>query len=94
MDKELTNRWEHALTKILALPTDKRKHFALMLVSLADCYDDDLDCAATVLIHRDDSLMMFSAGATEFECSEMLQKANELVHAVATADAPAKELFN
>lgn len=94
MEQELTNRWEHALAKILALPAEKRKHFALMLVNLADCYDDDNDCAAVVLVHRENNLVMFSAGATEFECSEMLNKANELVHAVVTADAPAKELFN
>lgn len=94
MDKELTNRWEHAMAKILSLPSEKRKHFALMLVNLADCYDDDIDSAAAVLISRDDHLMMFSAGATEFECAEMLQKANELVHAVATADAPEKGMFN
>jgi hypothetical protein len=38
--------------------------------------------------------MMFSAGATEFECAAMLDKASSLVHEVATADAPAKEMFN
>ena len=93
MDKELTNRWEHAMAKILELPSDKRKHFALMLVNLADCYADD-GVMATVIISRDDNLMMFSAGATEFECAEMLGRANELVHEVATAEAPAKEMFN
>lgn len=94
MDKEITDQWEKSMAKILALPSDRRKHFALLLVSLADCYDEDGDAAAVVLIHRDDNLVMFSAGATEFECSEMLGKANELVHAVVTADAPAKEMFN
>lgn len=94
MDKEIKDHWENAMEMLMALPASKRRHFALLLVNLADCYDDDLDCAATVLIHRDDKLVLFSAGATEFECAEMLQKANELVHAVATADAPAKEMFN
>jgi hypothetical protein len=94
MDKEITDQWEKSMAKILALPSDRRKHFALLLVHLADCYDEDNDAAAVVLIHRDDKLVMFSAGATEFECSGMLDKANELVHAVVTADAPPKEMFN
>jgi len=94
MDKEITDQWEKSMAKILALPPERRKHFALLLVNLADCYDEDSDGAAVVLIHRDSNLVMFSAGATEFECSDMLSRANELVHAVVTADAPAKEMFN
>jgi len=94
MDKELTDQWEKSMAKILALPLERRKHFALLLVTLADCYDEDSEGAAVVLVHREDNLVMFSAGATEFECSEMLSKANELVHAVVTADAPPKEMFN
>lgn len=93
MDQKLTDHWREAMDKILALPEPKRKHFALLLVNLADCYTDE-SVMATVLISRDDTLMMFSAGATEFECSEMLNKANELVHEVVMADAPAKEMFN
>lgn len=93
MDQTLTDHWRDAMDKIMALPETKRKHFALLLVNLADCYTDT-DVMATVLISRDDSLMMFSAGATEFECAAMLDKASSLVHEVATADAPAKEMFN
>lgn len=94
MDKELTDQWEKSMAKILALPSERRKHFALLLVTLADCYDEESDAAAVVLVHRDTNLVMFSAGATEFECVDMLGRANELVHAVATADAPAREMFN
>lgn len=93
MDKEIKDHWENAMGMLMALPASKRRHFALLLVNLADCYADE-GVMATVIISRDDHLMLFSAGATEFECAEMLQKANEMVHAVATADAPAKELFN
>lgn len=94
MDREIKDQWERSMAKILALPHERRKHFALLLVSLADCYDEDSDGAAVVLIHKEDNLVMFSAGATEFECVEMLGRANELVNAVATADAPPKEMFN
>lgn len=94
MDKELTGQWEKSMAKILALPMERRRHFALLLVNLADCYDEDSDGAAVVLIHKEDNLVMFSAGATEFECVEMLGRAHELVNAVATADAPPKEMFN
>jgi hypothetical protein len=93
MDKEIKDHWENAMTMLMALPETKRRHFALLLVNLADCYADD-GVMATVIISRDDNLMMFSAGATEFECAEMLGRANELVHEVAVADAPPKELFN
>ena len=49
---------------------------------------------ATIIISRDDNLMLFSAGATEFECADMLGRANELIHEVAAADAPEKGMFN
>lgn len=94
MDKELRDQWKHSMEMLMQLSESKRKHFAMLLMSLADCYDDENDAAAVVLLSTDDQLVMFSAGATEFECSEMLQKANELVHAAATADAPPKEMFN
>lgn len=93
MDKELTDHWRTAIDRILALPEPKRKHFALLLVNLADCYADE-GVMATVIVSRDDNLMLFSAGATEFECADMLSRANELVHEVAVADAPEKGMFN
>jgi hypothetical protein len=94
MDKELRDQWKHSMEMLMQLSESKRKHFAMLLMSLADCYDDENDAAAVVLLSTEDGLVMFSAGATEFECSEMLSKANELVHAVATADAPEKGMFN
>lgn len=94
MDQELKDQWRHSMDMLMQLSEPKRKHFAMLLMSLADCYDDENDASALVLLSTDDRLVMFSAGATEFECSEMLQKASELVHAVATADAPEKGMFN
>lgn len=93
MDKEITDQWTASMEKIMKLPTGKRKHFALLLVNLADCYADE-DVMATIIISRDDNLMLFSAGATEFECADMLGRANELIHEVAAADAPEKGMFN
>jgi hypothetical protein len=93
MDKEIKDHWEKSMEMLMALSPAKRKHFALLLVNLADCYADD-GVMAAVIISRDDNLMMFSAGATEFECAEMLSRANALVQEVATSDAPPKEMFN
>lgn len=92
MEQELKNAWTSTIDKLDNLSMEKRKHFAMLLINLGACYADD--GMAVVLVHRDDNLMMFSAGATEFECAEMLNKANELVNMVVTADAPAKEMFN
>lgn len=94
MEQELKDQWRQSMDMLMQLSEPKRKHFAMLLMSLADCYDDDSDASALVLLSTDDRLAMFSAGATEFECSEMLQKASKLVHAVATADAPEKGMFN
>jgi hypothetical protein len=92
MDKEVTDAWASALNKLGDMSEEKRRHFAILLVNLADCYTDD--ASAVVLIHRDDSLMMLSAGANEFEAAGMLDRANHLVSTMVTAEAPAKEMFN
>ena len=92
MDKEVKDAWESTIDKLGDMSKEKRKHFAMLLINLADCYVDD--GSAVILIHREDNLMLFSAGATEFECADMLSRANELVGMVVTADAPPKELFN
>jgi hypothetical protein len=92
MDKEVVDAWESTIDKLGNLSPERRKHFALLLVNLADCYADD--ASAVILIHRDDNLMLFSAGATEFDAADMLSRANTLVNAVVTAEAPPKEMFN
>jgi len=97
MDKEMKDKWAASMDKLLHLPKTKRDHFALLLVSLADCYandEADENAKAVVLISRDDTLALFSAGAAEDDCMDLLIRATELLTACATADAPPKEMFN
>ena len=97
MDKEMKDQWAASMDKLLHLPKTKRDHFALLLVSLADCYandEADENAKAVVLISRDDTLALFSAGAAEADCMDLLIRATELLTACATADAPPKEMFN
>ena len=97
MDKEMKDKWAASMDKLLHLPKTKRDHFALLLVSLADCYaneEADENAKAVVLISRDDTLALFSAGAAEADCMDLLIRATELLTACATADAPPKEMFN
>ena len=94
MDKEMRADWDRAIESLMGMEEDKRKHFALLIVSLAKCYTDQDKWKAVILIENDDSLLTFSAGATEYEAGTMLAKANEVVQMVATADAPDREMFN
>ena len=75
------------------LPPDKRRHFAMLIINIAACYTDS-GAAGVVVINRDDQLMLFSAGADEFEAAHLLGKANEAVAHIVCQDAPAKEMFN
>ena len=94
MDQITREAWESTVSKLMDMPSDKRKHFAMLLMNLADCYVDGGDSAAVVLVHNDDELLTFCAGATEFEAYEIIQRAQKTLEHVVTADAPAKELFN
>lgn len=94
MDKELSDKWDATVDELMELGSDKRKHFALLIMRLAECYKKDNVSKAMIIIETDDSLMTFSAGATEYECAAMLQAANEIINGYVTADAPAKEMFN
>ena len=93
MDNEMKTQWAASMEGLTKMSPEKRKHFGMLLISLAECYTDE-EASAVVLIHKDDHLSMFSAGATEFECVEILSKASELVSEFVTADAPPKEMFN
>ena len=97
MDQEMKDKWAASMDRLLHLPKTKRDHFALLLVSLADCYandEADENAKAVVLISRDDTLALFSAGVAEADCMDLLIRATELLTACATADAPPKEMFN
>lgn len=92
--KKLKAEWADTLALLEDLPDDKRMHFALLLSKLAKCYVDDGGYKAVLLVDNNDHLMTISVGATEMECMEILNKAQEVMGAVVTEDAPAREMFN
>jgi len=94
MDKKMIDEWSAAVDSLMDLGTEKRKHFALLVMGLAKCYTDSEHNKAVILISNDDALMTFSAGADEMEAAEMVQIAHDLMVSVNMADAPAKEMFN
>lgn len=94
MDQELKDQWTEAINDIMEMDSHKRKHFALLLISLAKCYTKSEEWMAVILIKNPEALLTFSAGADEAEAAEMLKLANETFLLAATADAPPKEMFN
>lgn len=94
MDKELKDEWAKALDSLMGMDAHKRKHFGLLVVSLAKCYTDNETNKAVVLIENEDALLTFSVGADEMDAANMVQRANDVLHTAVTADAPAKEMFN
>jgi hypothetical protein len=94
MDKLTQKRWEETLEKLSGCSKEKRDHFATLVLQLSACYNEDMSSKAVVLIHKDDVLAMFSAGANEMDAAEIVGKANEVLMAVMTADAPPKEMLN
>ena len=94
MDQELKDEWAQAINDIMEMDSHKRRHFALLLISLAKCYTKSEEWMAVILIKNPEALLTFSAGADEAEAAEMLKVANETFLLAATADAPPKEMFN
>ena len=94
MDKEMSDKWDATVEELMELSSEKKTHFALLTMRLAECYKNEHASKAVILIDTGESLLTFSAGATEYECAAMLQAANEVVNDFVTADAPAKEMFN
>lgn len=98
MDKGLTQEmkedWDASVESLMDLPPAKRRHFALLLINLAKCYQPDSGFKAVILINNDDALLTFSAGADEAEAVEMLQMAHDATLLAATEGAPPKEMFN
>lgn len=97
MEQTVKEMWEETLVNLGEMSDEKRKHFALLLITLAQCYDPDSDAKAVLVVqdaNGGDALAMFSIGATEMDSAEMVGRANEIVNAMVTADAPAKEMFN
>ena len=50
MEQKLKDEWAKALDSLMELPSDKRRHFALLLVNLAKCYIDDSGWKAVILV--------------------------------------------
>jgi hypothetical protein len=94
MDKLTQKRWEDAIERLGNCPKDKRDHFAALIINLADCYAEDNETKAVILIDHGEVMAMFSAGADEMAAADMVSKANEVFMANAVADAPPKEMFN
>jgi hypothetical protein len=94
MEQKLKDEWVEAMNSLMEMPAEQRRHFALLLVNLAKCYADKDSWKSVVLIQNRDALLTFSVGANEAEAAEMLQAANDAVLMAATADAPAREMFN
>lgn len=90
----MSTEWSEAIDQLMALEPAKRKHFALLVVSLAKCYTKKDEWKAVVFVNNEDALMTFSVGANEFEAAQIVQAASEVMNAYVTADAPEKEMFN
>ena len=92
--KKMKEEWAGTLTLLEELSDEKRMHFALLLSKLAKCYVEDGDHRAVLLVDNREHLMTISVGASEMECVEILNKAQEIMGMVVTEDAPAREMFN
>lgn len=95
VNNTLKTAWDATVEKLLSLPPEQRKHFALLLMDLADCYTQAPPSKkAIVLLDSGTELGFFSVGADEFSAYELLERAYHLMADVHTMDAPEKGLFN
>ena len=93
MEQSINQAWNEAVKSLDGLSPEKRKHLALLIINIAACYSDTGD-AGVVVIHRGEELIFFSANADDFECAQLISKANEAISNIVCQDAPAKEMFN
>lgn len=92
--KDLKQEWDKALNYLMNMPKDKRTHFALVIVALAECYVPDSGSKAVVLVTNSEDLSFISAGADEYEAFEIIDRAHKLIADVHTMNAPEKGYFN
>jgi hypothetical protein len=92
--EKMTHRWDEAIETLGKCPKEKRDHFAMLIVRLAECYLEEPTSRAVILIDTEDSLLMFSAGADDMAATDIVNKAQEVLVDVVTYDAPPKEMFN
>jgi hypothetical protein len=96
MEQTMNKVWDDTIEELMELDEYKRKHFALMIMRLAQCYKQNNTVMAIVLVHdsNDNELATFSVGADEYEAAQMLQTACDVVVGTASIGAPAKEMMN
>lgn len=88
MDPMTQKAWETAIDSLMELPQQKRDHFALLVIKLAECYVESNPAKAVILVDNDDELAFFSAGADDFQAADIVNRASELMTLVHTHDAP------
>lgn len=96
MEQAMNKVWDETLDELMKLDDLKRKHFAVLIMRLAQCYKQNNTVMAVVLVHdsNDNELATFSVGADEYEAAQMLQTACDVVIGTASIGAPAKEMLN
>ncbi|MFM7011478.1 MAG: hypothetical protein ACKO0Z_19475 [Betaproteobacteria bacterium] len=94
MERLTQKSWERALDGLMEMEEDRRNHFALLVQNIAHCYIEGNNSAAVVLLRREDEMMIFSAGATEFDTVELIERARKAMNSAIMADAPEKALYN
>lgn len=96
MEQKMNEVWNNTIEELMELDEYKRKHFALMIMRLAQCYKKDNTVMAVVLVHdsNDNDLATFSVGVDEYEAAQMLQTACDVVVGTAGIGAPPKEMMN
>ena len=96
MEQKMNEVWNNTIEELMELDEYKRKHFALMIMRLAQCSKKDNTVMAVVLVHdsNDNDLATFSVGADEYEAAQMLQAACDVVVGTAGIGAPPKEMMN
>ena len=95
MDTEgMSKEWSEAIDQLMELEPARRKHFAMLVVSLAKCYTKKDEWKAVVLINNEEALMTFSVGADEMDAAQIVMAAAEVMNAYVTANAPEKGMFN
>lgn len=95
MDTEgMSKEWSEAIDQLMELEPARRKHFAMLVVSLAKCYTKKDSWKAVVFVNNENDLLTFSVGADEFEAAQIVHAAAEVMNAYVTADAPEREMYN
>jgi hypothetical protein len=87
--------WNAAISSLSELSVDQRKHFATLLIHLAKCYQDDSNHKALIFVDTGPiSMLTFAINANEAEAANIINDAYTVMHAMITADAPDRDMYN